>query len=817
MEEQTKVPVNIEDEMKRSYLDYAMSVIIGRALPDVRDGLKPVHRRVLWAMHELGNTYNKPYKKSARVVGDVIGKYHPHGDVAVYDTIVRLVQEFSMRIPLIDGQGNFGSVDGDAAAAMRYTEIRMAKISDMLLADIEKETVDHNPNYDETLTEPVVLPTRFPNLLVNGASGIAVGMATNIPPHNLSEIIDATILLIQKPDSLLADVLKVVPGPDFPTGGFICGREGIKQAYETGRGMVVMRARAAIDRVGRNEEREAIVVTQIPYQVNKAKLIERIADLINEKRLEDISDLRDESDREGMRIVIELKRGAIAQVVLNNLYKLTPMQTTFGIINLAIVAGQPRVLGIIETLQLFISFRKEVVRRRTEYELRKAKARLHILEGLTKALDHMDEIIKLIRASRASSEAREGLMKTFAFSQIQAQAILDMQLHKLTGLERQKLIDELKEVQRRIAELEEILNNEITLKNVIIKELREVQKEFGNERRTQLLDEEAELTLEDLIPDEDMVITITHGGYIKRTSLDTYRSQRRGGTGRKGMTTKAEDIVDHIFVASTHSYILIFTDKGQVYTVKVHEIPDVAAAGKGKAIINLINLTSDDKVAGIVPVREFSKGLYVVMVTRRGTTKKTELSEFAYSRSKGIIAINVEENDELIAVELSDGKKQIFIATHDGMAIRFNESDVRSMGRQAYGVRGVELREGDYVVSVSVVNGNEQMLSISEYGLGKRTSVDAYRKQARGGVGVINMKVTDRTGPVVAVMPVSDDDEMMMITLQGKIIRLRVGDIREISRNTQGVKLIDTGDGDRVASASLIERQNEEIIEKTKP
>ncbi|MEW6731241.1 MAG: DNA gyrase subunit A [Acidobacteriota bacterium] len=815
METEQEVPVNIEDEMRRSYLDYAMSVIIGRALPDVRDGLKPVHRRVLWAMHELGNAYNKPYKKSARVVGDCIGKYHPHGDVAVYDTIVRMVQDFAMRMPLIDGQGNFGSVDGDAAAAMRYTEVRMAKIADMMLADIEKETVDFQPNYDESLEEPVVLPTRFPNLLVNGASGIAVGMATNIPPHNLSEVIEATVMLLQKPDAPLAEVIKLLPGPDFPTGAFICGREGIRQAYETGRGMVVMRARAAIDRVGRNDEREAIIVTQIPYQVNKAKLIERIAELINDKKIEDISDLRDESDREGMRIVIELKRGAVAQVVLNNLYKLTPMQTTFGIINLAIVAGQPRVLGLVDTLQFFINFRKEVVRRRTEYELRKARARLHILEGLAKALDHMDAIIKLIRASKAVNEAREGLMREFSFSQLQAQAILDMQLHKLTGLERQKILDELREVQRRITELEDILNNEVTLKNVIIKELRDVQKEFGEARRTQIVEEEAELTLEDLIPDEEMVITITHGGYIKRTPLTTYRSQRRGGTGRRGMTTKAEDIVDHIFIASAHSYLLIFAGNGQVYTLKVHEIPDVAAAGKGKAIVNLINLPAGENVAGIVPIREFSKGRYVVMVTRRGTVKKTELSEFAYSRAKGIIAINIEEGDELIAVELTDGNKKIFIATHDGMAVYFNESEVRSMGRQAIGVRGIELRDNDYVVSVAAVIGNEQMLTVSEYGLGKRTPIEEYRYTSRGRLGVINMKVTDKTGPVVAVMPVRDDDEIMLVSVHGKVIRLHVADIRETGRSTQGVRLIDTADGDRVASASLIERQNEPIPEES--
>lgn len=810
MDTEQKIPVNIEDEMKRSYLDYAMSVIIGRALPDVRDGLKPVHRRVLWAMNELGNTYNKPYKKSARVVGDVIGKYHPHGDVAVYDTIVRLVQDFSMRLPLIDGQGNFGSVDGDAAAAMRYTEVRMAKITDMMLADIEKETVDFHPNYDETMEEPSVLPTRFPNLLVNGASGIAVGMATNIPPHNLSEIINATILLIQKPHATLDEVMQCVPGPDFPTGAFICGRSGIRQAYETGRGTVIMRARAAIDRIGKNDEREAIVVTQIPFQVNKAKLIERIAELTNDKKIEDISDLRDESDREGMRIVIELKRGAVAQMVLNNLYKLTQMQTSFGIINLSIVNGQPRVLSLIETLQLFINFRREVIVRRTEFELRKARARQHILEGLVKALDHIDAIIALIRSSKTGAEARLGLMDSFGFSQTQAQAILDLQLQKLTGLERQKIVDELKEILRLISDLEDILSNETTLKNLIIKELREVQKNFGDERRTQIVDEETDLTLEDLIPDEEMVITVTHGGYIKRTPLASYRSQRRGGTGRRGMTTKAEDAVDHIFVATTHSYILFFTDRGQVYTLKVHEIPDVSTAGKGKAIVNLINLPHNERVATIVTVREFSEGTYVVMVTRKGTIKRVELSDLAYSRSKGIIAIGVPEDDSLIAAELSDGSKRVFIATHDGMAIYFDENEVRSMGRQAQGVRGIELRENDFVVAMAVVSGTEQMLTISEQGLGKRTPINEYRFQSRAGVGVINMKVTERTGSVVTVMPVSDEDEIMLISTHGKVIRLRVGEIRETGRNTQGVILIDTADGDRVASASLI-RQNESI------
>ncbi|KAF0248654.1 MAG: DNA gyrase subunit A, partial [bacterium] len=752
---------------------------------------------------DAGKTYNHR----------VVSKKLLEEKADVYDITVDTHHNFL----LADGVFVHNSVDGDAPAAMRYTEIRMAKISDVMLADIDKETVDFNPNYDETLLEPRVLPARFPNLLVNGAAGIAVGMATNIPPHNLTEILEATILLVQKPETTLDEIIKIVPGPDFPTSGFILGRDGIRQAYETGRGSVIMRARAAIDRSVRNEAREAILVTQIPYQVNKARLIERIAELINDKKIEDISDLRDESDREGMRIVIELKRGAVAQVVLNNLYKLTAMQTSFGIINLSIVAGQPRVLGLLETLRLFISFRKEVVRRRSEFELRKARARQHILLGLIKALDHLDEIIKLIRASRSSAEAKEGLVNKFEFSTLQAQAILDLQLHRLTGMEKEKILNELREVERRIAELEEILNNENTLKTLIIKELREVQKEFGNERRTQILEAEADLRLEDLIPDEDMVITVTHGGYIKRTPLAHYRSQRRGGTGKKGMTTRTEDIVSHIFIASNHSYILIFSDKGQAYTLKVHEIPDVSASGKGKAMVNLINLPSTEKVAGVLSIRGFAKDQYVVMVTRRGTTKKTELADFAYSRARGIIAINIDDGDELIATELSDGKKKIFIATHSGMAIYFNESDVRSVGRQAYGVKGIDLRDNDYVVGVAVVTGTEQMLTISQYGLGKRTTLEDYRFQSRGGIGVINMKVTDKTGPVVAVMPVRDDNELMIISGQGKVIRFDVEDIRETGRNTQGVRLIDTADEDYVASASLIERQDSPILETSEP
>ena len=804
-----RIPINIEDEMKRSYLDYAMSVIIGRALPDARDGLKPVHRRILYSMHEQGLGPGKPFKKSATVVGDVLGKYHPHGDSAVYDALVRMAQDFSMRYPLVDGQGNFGSVDGDAAAAYRYTEARLTRIATEMLADIDRDTVDFTPNYDDSREEPVVLPARFPNLLVNGSGGIAVGMATNIPPHNLSEVIEATIYLIQNPNARLSTLMGMLPGPDFPTGGFIYGREGIHQAYATGRGSIVMRAKVAVDRGGRSGERLAIVVTAIPYQVNKARLLERIADLINDKKIEGISDLRDESDREGMRIVIELKRDAIPDIVLNNLYKLTQMQQSFGVINLAIVNGQPRELNLIETLQIFIEHRREVVLRRTRFELRKAEARAHILEGLKKALDHLDAVITLIRKSKTNVEAREGLMERFKFTEIQAKAILEMQLQRLTGLERQKLDDEYKEIIQRIAELQEILANESVLRNVIVKELREVQREYGEERRTEIIEAGAELTIEDLIADEDMAITVTHSGYIKRTPVSVYRAQRRGGTGRRGAALKTEDVVDHIFVASTHSYVMIFTNKGKVHRLKVHEIPDAAAAGKGKAIVNLVNIPKEEKFAGILAVREFEEGKFVVMVTRKGTIKKTELSEFANIRGSGIIAMGVDDDDELLAVELTDGTKKIFIATREGMAICFEEGDVRSMGRPAYGVRGITLDDNDYVINVAAVEDGDEVLSISENGYGKRTAIGAYRVQSRAGKGVINMKTSERNGLVVASMPVTDESQVLIITEQGKLIRVEAKGIRESGRSTQGVKLIDTSDGDKVAAASLIEQQTE--------
>jgi DNA gyrase subunit A len=842
--------ISIEDEMRRSYLDYAMSVIIGRALPDVRDGLKPVHRRVLWAMNELGNAYNKAYKKSARVVGDVIGKYHPHGDTAVYDTIVRMAQDFSMRYPLIDGQGNFGSVDGDAPAAMRYTEVRMARLANELLADIEKETVTFQPNYDESLSEPTVLPARIPNLLINGSDGIAVGMATKIAPHNLTEIVDATIAVLRDPDVDIEELLKIVKGPDFPTRGFICGREEIRNSYLTGRGILQMRARASIDRIGRGtQERDAVIISEIPFQVNKARLIERIAELANEKKLEGIAEVRDESDRQGMRIVVELKRDAVPQVVLNKLFKLTPMQSSFGVINLAIVNGQPRVLNLKQILEAFVDFRREVVRRRTEYELRKAKARAHILEGLTKAIDALDYIVTLIRNSRSVDEARQWLtgelkttsevkawkgvpsgepinkylpklrkaMERLAFSEIQAQAILDLQLRRLSALERQKIIDEYEGIIKLIAELEEILANEKSLRRVVINELEDVKKEFGDARRTEITDAGTDYSIEDLIADEDVAITVTKSGYIKRTPITTYTRQGRGGKGRFGAMAKNDDYVEHLFIASTHAYLMIFTDDGLVYKVKVHEVPDAAASARGKAIVNLIQISSERKLAGVVPVREFSEGRYVLMVTKKGVIKKTALSDFQNIRSNGIIAINIDEGDELLDVVTTDGSKRIFIATHNGFAIRFDEKNARPMGRATRGTRGIDLRKDDFVVSLCPVSADdsEKMLSVSERGYGKQTPISTYRLQSRGGKGVINMKTTDKTGKVVAVFPVDADSEIMIITQQAKLIRLEADAIRKTGRSAQGVRLIKTDEGDMVTSASLVEAATEDESEET--
>jgi len=835
--------------MRRSYLDYAMSVIIGRALPDIRDGLKPVHRRILYAMHTEGLHYNKRYSKCAGVVGEVLKKYHPHGDTAVYDALVRLAQPWNMRYPLIDGQGNFGSVDGDPPAAYRYTEARLEKLSDNLLADIEKETVDWIPNFDESTTEPTILPARFPNLLVNGTSGIAVGMATNIPPHNLSEIIDASIALTRDPDIDIRELMKIVKGPDFPTAGFIYGKEEIRKSYLEGRGVLQLRARAGIDRIGRGaQERDAVVITEIPFQVNKAKLIERIAELVNEKKLEGVSDLRDESDRSGMRVVVELKRDAVPQVVLNKLYKLTPMQTSFGVINLAIVNGQPRVLNLKAMLECFVEFRREVVRRRTEYELRKAKARAHVLEGLTKAIDALDFIISTIRNSRSVDEARQWLtgnltstaeiktwkglpsnevlakylprlkkeISSLAFSDIQAQAILDLQLRRISALERQKITDEYEQIIKLIAGLEEILSHEASLRGVIIAELEEVKKEFGDERRTEIVDEGVELSIEDLIADEDVAITVTNSGYIKRTPVTTYSRQGRGGKGRFGAAAKNGDFVEHLFIASTHAYLMIFTDDGMVYKIKVHEVPDAAASARGKAVVNLISIPSDRKLAGVVPVKEFSDGRYVVMVTRKGVIKKTALSDFQNIRSNGIIAINVDDGDQLLDVVLTDGTKRIFIATHNGLAIRFDEKNARPMGRATRGTRGIDLRADDYVVSVCPVSAEdtERMLSVSEQGYGKQTPITTYRLQSRGGKGVINMKTTEKTGKVVAVFPVEDDSEIMIITQQGKLIRLEASEIRKTGRSAQGVRLIKTEASDKVTSASLVEPSAEEELEE---
>ncbi|MGB7207769.1 MAG: DNA gyrase subunit A [Pyrinomonadaceae bacterium] len=837
--------VNIEDEMRRSYLDYAMSVIIGRALPDVRDGLKPVHRRVLWAMHELGNTSSKPYKKSARIVGDCIGKYHPHGDQSVYDALVRLVQEFSMRYPLVDGQGNFGSIDGDNAAAMRYTEVRLQKLTNEVLADIEKETVDFQPNYDESLSEPKVMPTRVPLLLINGSEGIAVGMATKIPPHNLTEILNALMALIKNPDITVDELIKIVPGPDFPTAGFIYGREEIHRAYREGRGIVQMRARAAIDRIGRGDrEKDAIVITEIPYQVNKARLIEKIAELVHEKKLDGISELRDESNRLGMRIVVELKRDAIPQVVLNKLYKLTPMQSSFGIINIAIVDGQPKLLTLKQILEAFFEFRREVVRRRTEFDLRKAQARAHILEGLNKAIDALDYIIPLIRNSRAVDEAKlwltanfigldeiknwrgvasdkpiasfvkdlQKVMADLGFSDIQAQAILDLQLRRLSALERQKILDEYENIIKYIAELENILQNEPVLRQVIVDELEEIKKNFGDARKTEIIDMGTDFTIEDLIPDEDVVITVTVAGYIKRTPVSIYSQQGRGGKGRLGATAKNEDYVEHLFVASTHAYLMIFTDNGQVFKIKVHEIPEAAPSARGKAVVNLVQLSSERKLVAVMPVRDFNEKTFLTMVTKQGVVKKSSLADYQNIRANGINAINIDEGDELLDVIRTDGTKQVLIATHDGMAVRFEETDVRPMGRVARGVRGVNLKPGDYVVAVCPLSADasEKILSISEQGFGKQTLASSYRLTKRGGKGVINMKTTAKTGKVVASFPVDQDSEVIIITQQAKLIRLDVDKIRKTGRSAQGVMLIRTGADDLVTSASLIEPQGDD-------
>ena len=796
------IPINIEDEMKRSYLDYAMSVIVGRALPDVRDGLKPVHRRILFGMHEMGLTPNRPTRKCAKIIGEVMGKYHPHGDAPIYDALVRMAQPFTMRYTLVEGQGNFGSVDGDPPAAMRYTEARLARITTSLLEDIDKETVDFRPNYDESENEPEVLPTRVPNLLVNGSAGIAVGMATNIPPHNLTEIVNATIALIQNPQTPLAKILEMVQGPDFPTGGFILGRQGIIDAFTKGRGQLKIRAKAAIE--SRGKDREHIIVTEIPYQVNKARLIENAAALVNEKKIEGISEIRDESDRDGTRIVFELKRGEQAEVVLNNLYKHTQLQIGFGVIMLSIVNGQPRELGLIDCIKFFIEHRVEVVRRRTDFELRKAREREHLLLGFRKALDNLDEVIRMIRAARAPREARDSLIAAFQFTERQAQAIIELQLQRLTGMEQQKIADELAEIQRRIAGYLELLGSEKLVRDAIIEELKEVRKAYGDERRTQIIEDTGEISLEDLVAVEDVAVTVTHGGYLKRTSVDTYRRQSRGGKGRIGMGTRTEDFLEHLIVASTHSYLLIFTDKGRVYWLKIYEIPDAATVGKGKHVSNLINLQPDDTVKAFMAVREFVPDQFIVMATKHGVIKKCELTEFDNPMARGIIAVSLDEGDELIAARLTNGENYIFLGSHDGQAIRFAESQVRSMGRPARGVRAMDLDAGDYLVGMEIVEEEGLILSISENGFGKRTKLANYRLQSRGGKGVINMKTSTRNGKVVGILSVKEDTDLMIVTKNGKIIRLESAEIRQAGRSTQGVRLVRMEDDDQVAAASVI-------------
>ncbi len=801
------IPVNIEDEMKKSYMDYAMSVIIGRALPDVRDGLKPVHRRILYAMNELNNDWDKPYKKSARIVGDVIGKYHPHGDMAVYDSITRMAQDFSLRYPLIDGQGNFGSIDGDPPAAMRYTEIRMSKLSSQLLEDIDKETVEFAPNYDESLVEPSVLPSKFPNLIINGSSGIAVGMATNIPPHNLVETINGLIALIENPDISIEELMAHLPGPDFPTGAFIYGREGIRAAYETGKGVIQLRSRAIIER-DRKGERESIVITELPYQTNKAKLIERIAELIEEKVIEGISYVRDESDRDGMRVVIELKRNEVAEIILNQLFKHTQMQTSFGIILLAIHQNQPKLLSLKEMLHLFVQHRKEMVTRRSLFDLKKAEARAHILEGLKKAIEQIDAVIATIKASKTPKEAKDRLVERFALSEEQAQAILDMRLQRLTNLEQRKIVEEYEETIKLINRLKTLLASERLIFNLIKEELLSLRDAYGDERRTEIVEIAPEIRVEDLIAEEDMVVTITHTGYIKRNPISLYRSQHRGGKGKVGIHVKEEDFVEDLFIASTHDYILFFTDAGKVHWMKVHELPQAGRLTRGKAIVNLLNLSPQEKVNNILPLKEFTKGKFITFMTKRGIIKKTALEAYSNPRAGGIIAIHLDEGDELISTKLTDDEQHLFLGTKMGKAIHFPETQIREIGRTARGIKGLRISKEDEVVGMEVVSPHTQILTVTANGYGKRTQASEYRIQNRGGSGIFTVKRTQKTGNVVSIKTVADEDELMLISDQGKIIRLRAVDIPIQGRTTQGVRLITLEEGERVvAVAKLAEKE----------
>lgn len=811
-------PVNISQEMRTSFIDYAMSVIVSRALPDVRDGLKPVHRRILFAMNELGMTSDKAYKKSARIVGEVIGKYHPHGDVAVYDTMVRMAQDFSYRYELVDGHGNFGSIDGDSAAAMRYTEARMSKISMEMVRDIRKDTIDYQDNYDGSEREPIVLPARFPNLLVNGASGIAVGMATNIPPHHLGEVIDGVMALSRNPEISIGELMEYIPGPDFPTAGLILGREGIRKAYHTGRGSIILRAKVNIEQ--HDNGKETILVTELPYQVNKAKLIEKIAELVRDKRIEGISDLRDESDRNGMRIVIEVKKDTNANVLLNNLYKHTALQTSFGINLLALVEGRPKVLSLKECLYHYLEHQKVVIRRRTQYELNKAEARAHILEGLKVALDHLDDVITLIRQSQTTDIARDGLMANYELSYEQAQAILEMRLQRLTGLERDKIDSEYNELIQKIAELKEILGSEERVLDIIRTELIEVKEKYNDERRTEITFGFDMIEDEDLIPREDIVITITHNGYIKRLPISTYKSQNRGGRGIQGMGTNENDFVEHLFTTNTHHYVLFFTNKGKVYRLKGYEIPELGRTAKGIPIINLIQIEKDENISAVIPIEDFVDDWYLIFMTKNGITKRSQLSDFANIRKGGLFAINLRESDELMGVRLTDGNKEIIIGTKKGMAIRFHETDVRSMGRTATGVKGVTLQEDDEVVGMSIIEENEQVLIVTKQGYGKRTPVDEYRIQTRGGKGIKTCHITDKNGDVVALRTITEDEDAMIITTSGIVIRLDVAGISTMGRNTQGVKLIRIGEEDGVSTVARIQHAEEdpeeqEILDET--